>query len=817
MRDIRLALRMLLKNPGFAAVAALTLAIGVGATTIVFTIVNGIILKPLEYPHSDRIVNVWEGNFEEGFTYGYKAQTSPANFMDWRRENTVFESLALWANHSGAVTRSFSYLGKEEAHRLTGRFVSKDFFKVFGVKPFAGRTFHSEEEMPGGARVVVVSHRFWTQYFDNDPSIIGKSVILENVGRHSYEIIGVMPEGFRFQGSDVWVSIAHMPSFPLTHRGGTIMSVIGRLKEGITLERAKSQMNMIQWRIHDEFKGLELKGSMFKVSPNIDLEPLLDSVVSNVRSSLVLFGGAVGLLLLIAVANVGNLLLSRALTRQREMSIRAALGARRWQLIRQLLSESLVLSLIGGFSGVFLAWGGLQLLLKFNAGAIPRAGDIGVDLRVLGFTILVSLVTAVLFGFAPALQTSKPDLNDALRQGSNRLTGDKAHHYIRNAFTITQVTLAFALLIGASLLIQSFNRMQSIDMGFESDGLLTVEVTMTGAVYPTKGHRVAFLRQLIDEMKATPGVESASAISVLPHWKGWPYSYMRPDLPLPPPSERPKAALRSVTEDHYKTYNIEVLKGRSFNLGDKADSEPVVMVNKTFSETVFAEEEALGKHLSYYGKNWRIIGIYEDVKNNGITREAEPGVNMPLAQWPGPDSKSVYLTLRTRADPMSLAPIVTEKVLKLNSEQPLSQFVPMQSYLDNSTAVDRFRSLLLGLFALAALFLASIGIYGVVSYSVAQRTNEMGVRLALGAQPFNLLLMILRQGLRMTLVGIGFGIFISWAFGRILASQLYGIEPTDPVTYAVVSVALILVGAFACIVPAVRAMRVSPTKALRWE
>jgi putative ABC transport system permease protein len=816
LQDFKLAFRLLLKNPGFSAVALLTLALGIGATTIVFTIVNGVLLQPLDYPHSDRIVNVWEGDFEEGFSYGYQDQTSPANFMDWRRENTVFESIALWANFAGQTTRSFIYTEGKEAYNLTGRFVSTHFFKVFGLSPLLGRSFLEEEEVPGAPRVVVISFRLWTQFFENDPEIIGKSMRLENNGRFSYEIIGVMPNGFRFGGSDVWVSIAHMPE-SVYRRGGNIMSVIGRLKEGVSIEKAKAAMNVIQWRIHDEFKGLEVYRAGWKIGPNVDLEPMLDSVVSHVRPSLVLFMGAVCLLLLIAVANVANLLLSRALTRKREMSVRAALGARRWQLVKQLLSESLVLSIVGGAAGIILAWLGLQLVLQFHAGAIPRATDIGIEFKVLVFTVIVSLVTAVLFGFAPALQTSKPDLNDALRQGANRLTSDRSHNLVRNSFTVIQVALAFTLLIGAGLLIQSFNRMQSIDTGYKADNLLTVMVTMTGAIYDGPEQRVAFLQQLIDEMKGTSGVEAASAVSVLPTGKGWPYPYTRSDLPAPMPKDRPRADLRSVTEDYHETYGIEVVRGRPFNRQDTWKSEPVVMVNETFDKTAFPEEDALGKHIRYFGKDWRIIGIYGDIKNVGLTKETNPGVNLPIAQWPGNDAKSVYLTLRTKADPLSLASVVSDKVRKLNPEQPLNQFQLMETYLDNSTAIDRFRSILIGLFAFAALVLASIGIYGVISYSVEQRTNEMGIRLALGAKRRSLLWMILRQGLKLTLGGVGLGVVGSWIFSRVIESQLYGVTASDLRTYIVVAVVLISVGVVACIVPAMRAMRVSPMESLRAE
>jgi len=814
MNNFRLALRLLLKNPGFTAVAVLTLAIGVGATTIVFTIVNGVLLKPLDYPDSDRIVLVWEGDLQEGFSYGYHDQTSPANFMDWRAENTVFEAIGLAANHSGPITRSFIYSDGEQAYGLEGRFVSNGFFKVFGLQPQLGRSFLQEEEDSGSRRVVVISHRLWTTHFDNDSEIIGRTIALENHGRHIYEIIGVMPEGFRYPNSDVWVSIAHMPA-SVHRRGGDIMSIIARLKEDVTLTQAKTEMNVLQWRIYNEFKGLELHNGALKIGPHIELEPLLESVVSGFRSSLTMFTGAVALLLLIAVANVANLLLSRALTRQREMSVRAALGAQRWDLIKQLLTESAVLSIAGGIAGVLLAWLGLELVLKFNAGAIPRASDVGIAWSVLAFTVLLSLVTGVLFGFAPALQTSRPDLMDAMRTGANRQTGDPSHHYIRNGFSVLQVSLALVLLIGAALLIQSFAAMQKIDPGIDADELLAVEVTMTGAAYPKRENRVAFLRRLMDEMRATPGVESVSAVSVLATQKGWPYTYSRSDKPPPLPNQRPRAGLRSVTPDHHKTYGIPVVRGRPLSERDTWESERVMMINEALADSAFEGEDALGKHLKYYGRDCRIVGIFANHKNAGLTREPEPEVNMPYAQWQGPDAQSVFLTVRAKADPLALAPVVTQKVRTLNPDQPLNQFRTMQAYLDFSTATDRFRSLLVSMFAIAALVLASIGIYGVISYSVAQRTNEMGIRLALGAQRADLLGMILKQGLRLTLTGVVIGLLGALALTRVLSSLLYNVSPADLPTFLMVAAVLMVVGIAATMMPALRAMRVSPAVCLR--
>ncbi len=816
MNEWGIAWRRLRKNAGFTSVAVITLALGIGASTTVFSIVNGVLLQPLDYPESHRIVNVWEGDHKDGWTYGYHDQTSPANYFDWRSQNTTFETLGLFANHGGLITRSFIYTGGDEAHRLSGRFVSNNFFDVFGLKPIMGRTFLPSEEKRGAQRVVVISHRLWSQIFNQDNDIIGQTINLENNGRHTYEIIGVMPEGFRYPFSDLWVSIAHMPESE-HRRGGDVMSVIGRLKKDTSIQEAQAEMNVIQWQIFDAYKGMELLGADRVIGPNIALEPMLDSVVKGFKSSLFIFTGAVGLLLLISVANVANLLLSRALTRQREMSLRAAVGAQRHHLIRQLLTESVLLALIGGIAGVLLSWWGTNLIIQFNAGAIPRASDIGVDWRVLAFTMLISVLTGILFGFAPAWQASRPNLNDALRQGANRLTGDKFNSFIRNAFSVTQIALALVLLIGAVLLIQSFNRMQSIDPGIDAEKLLTVEVTMNGAAYQDRGQRITFLERLIDEMKATPGVENVSAVSVLPSRKGWPYPYTRADKPRPLPNEQPRAGLRSVMPDHHETYGIGILRGRGFKKSDNWTSERVMMVNKAFADSAFKDEEVIGKYLQYYGKNWRIIGVFDNHKNNGLTREPDVEVNMPYAQWPGTDAISVHLTVRAESDPLILAPVVTEKVRKLNPDQPLSRFVVMQQYLDASIAIDRFRSMLITMFAVSALILASVGIYGVMSYSVEQRTNEMGIRLALGARRMDLLRMILLHGLKHTVLGVFVGLVGSYALTRVLANRLYNITATDPKTFLLVSVILIFVGMLACLVPAIRATRVSPLESLRYE
>ena len=828
MNDIRYALRLLARNPGFTAVSVLTLALGIGATTIVFSIVNGVLLQPLSYPDSHKIVQVFEGDEEDGFTYNYQNQTSPQNFLDWREKNSVFESIATYANFKESVTRNFIYTGGDIPRRLNGRFVSTNFFKVFGMTPILGRTFAPHEERRGSARLVVISHNFWNQEFNQNPNAIGKQITLENAGKHTYSIIGVMPPGFRYPGADVWVSLAHAPAFRdynpknvlMAQRGGTVMRVVGRIKDDVSPERANAEMNALQKALYEEHKGQELQGPGWAIGRNIALEPILDSVVSRVRPSLILFSGAVALLLLIACANVANLLLSRALTRQREMSIRASQGASRWHLVRQLLTESAVLSVIAGVAGSALAWWGTNVVLQFSAGAIPRAAEVGMDWRVLVFTLLVSIITGTLFGLAPALQSSKTNLSDALREGANRLTSNRSHHYIRNGFTVTQIALALVLLIGAGLLIQSFNHLQSVKPGYAAEELLVVEMNLAGAAYPNREQRVNFINRAVEEMRATPGVDACAATSLLPIREGWPHNFYRKDQG--PPSDKTewkKLGTRAIGPGYHQAYGIPLLRGREIDVRDTWTSERVVMVNQAFVNLEYddADGDVLDKIINISGVDYRIIGIFDDFKNRGLTKKASPEANVPLAQWPHADALSVFLTVRSENNPKALQPIVSEKVRKLNPDQPLNGFIVMQQYVDAGRAIDRFRSVLITMFALAALILASVGIYGVVSYSVAQRTNEMGIRMALGAQREDLMKLILKQGLQLTLLGVVIGLAGGLAVMRLLASQLYNISTTDPLTFVGVALILASVGILACVVPAVRAMRVSPINALRYE
>ena len=576
-------MRQLLNSPGFTAVVTFTLALGIGATTIVFSIVNGVLLEPLDYPGYERIVHIWESDPSYGIE---RRNTSPANFVDWREQSTVFDSIAFSAEHSGMETRSFIYTEDGLALNLRGRFVSTGYFAVYGLQPLLGRSFLPEEEERGAPRVTVISHRLWGQLYDYDPEAIGKGIVLENAGRHTYEIVGIMPEGSRVQGADVWVPCGHMPH-PMTRRGRPLIHVVGRLKEGVSIERARAELEGIQGGIYATHGDLNRSDQYRTITSTVDLAPTLDLMVGSTRPSLFLFSGAVALVLLIACANVANLLLSRNLARRGEIAVRLSLGASRWRIIRQLLSESIVLSLIGGTFGVLLAYWGTGVITKLNAGNIPRVEAVGIDGMVLVFALSISVITGILFGLAPALQCSKTDLSDSLKDNATRSSAGVSQQRLRGMFTVAQVALALMLLLGAGLLLKSFDHLQKVETGFDTEELLTVEFTMTGAGYPELEDRRRFLRRLMEEMRGVPGVEAACAVSQVPdRGKGWPTQYARLDLPQPPRNEWSIVSVRVATPDYLKTYGIKLLQGREFAESDTANAARVVIDHQPVDDQI---------------------------------------------------------------------------------------------------------------------------------------------------------------------------------------------------------------------------------------
>ena len=803
-QDLRYAARTLRRSKGFTAATVVTLALGIGATTTVFSVINGVMLRPLEFPDSHRIVHIWERNSALGIDF---ANTSPVNFTEWQEASRSFEALAYHGEFAGNFSRSFVITGDGAPERLRGRFVTPHFFQVLGIQPAMGRGFLPEEGRPGAERVIVLSHRLWQRRFAGDLAIVGKTILLENFGRHAYQVVGVMPQGFRYAGPDLWVASGQMP-MNFSRRGANSVHVIGRLKPGVTLQQAQAELSAVQ-------KGIaETHPNLLRMGNSVGLLTFHEDIVRPVRESLFVFFGAVVLVLLIAGANVANLQLARALARRKEIALRTALGAGRLRIVRQLLVESVVLSLAGGAAGALLAVWGTRLVTRFSAETIPRIEEIGVDPRVLGFTVLLSAAAGVLFGLVPAWHASRTDVNEGLKEGGQQLAGGADRGRLFGAFTVAEVSLALTLLIGAALMIQSFVRLQRVDTGMDTARVLTVDVDMAGAAYPSDAERRVFFRQLLEQMNAVPGVEAACGVSMIPdRGSGWATPVWRTDRAEPPDEHKLSIGVRPVTPGFLKTYGIKLLKGRELSESDAAGTTKVAMVNQAFADLVFPGEEPVGRHIQC-GAVHEIVGVIADVKNTGLAGKTRPEVYVSYHQWAWP---SAFLTVRSRSDPESLAAAITQRVRAINPDQPLAYFKTMEQFLDEQTDRPRFRSLVIGSFALAALLLASVGIYGVMAYSVTQRTREIGVRLALGARKRQVLMLVLGRGMRLTGIGVVIGIAGGLGMTRFLASQLFGVAPTDLPTFAGVALLLTAVALLACLLPARVAVNVDPMVALRHE
>lgn len=804
LQDFGYGLRLLLKHKGFTIVAGLTLALGIGATTGIFSIINGVLLKPLPYPGSERIVHVWESNPKAGFE---QKPSSPPNFADWKKEVKSFEALAFFRAFAGSLSRTFILSDQSGAQLLRGRGVSSEFFRVFGVEPILGRTFLPEEDERGAPRLVVLSYSLWQSLYGGAADVMGKTIILDNFGRHSYEIIGVMPKGFDYPSVSLWLPAGIMEG-RFSARFNDSAYVVGRLKPGVTIKAAESEMSVIQSRIaraHPEIK---------RIGTSVRISTFQEAMVGSSRPVLLIFMGAVALVLLIACANVATLMLSRALARQREIAVRLALGANRWRIIRQLLVESSVLSLVGGLLGILIGYGSIRVISSYHAGSIPRLAEVTLDLRVLAFTLGLSLLTGMLFGLAPALQASKPELTDAMKDAGGQSSGGVKKFLLFRIFTAVEVALALMLLIGAGLLVQSFHLLQKVDPGFDTSHIVTVQAEMAGASFRGDGDRRRFFRELVERVRALPGVEAACATSQIPdRGEGWKTEYFRTDRPVPNITDRDKVGVHPVTPGYFSTFNIRLLKGRDFTEMDVETAPAVMVINETFARKCFPDEDPLGKALNF-GKPFEIIGIVEDTKNDGLNSQTRPEVYATYHQWSWPWG---ILAVRTKIDPVSIGSAITREVRALNPDQPLVAFRTMEAYLAEQLARPRFQSLVIGLFALAALFLASIGIYGVMAYSVSQRTRELGIRMSLGAQRLDVVRLVVRQGMTMALIGTAFGLAGAVGLTRVLRRMLFEISPIDMPTFAAVTICLGLIALAACWLPARRAARINPMVALRQE
>ncbi len=796
-QDLRFGFRMLAKSPGFTAVAVLTLALGIGANTAIFSVVNAVLLRPLDYSDPDQLYVLWGHHPQIG-----REVASLPDFVDWREQNQSFEDLAAMSR------RSMNLTGRGEAERVIGARVSASLFPLLRVETIRGRAFSPEEDRPGAERVAILSHGLWQRRFGSDPAFVGETITLDG---ESYAVIGVAPPEFQFPGRvEVWIPLA-MEVDP-TERRGDFLLVLGRLKPGVTQEQAQAEMTTIAQRLEQQYPNSNTKWG-------IEIVSLHEQVVGNIRPALLVLLGAVGFVLLIACANVANLLLARAAAREKEIAVRAALGAGRGRLVRQLLTESLLVAIIGGALGLLLALWGIDILLALNPDDVPRLSGVGVDGWVLGFTLGISLLTGILFGLVPAVQISRPDLHESLKEGG-RTSGGSLRHRTRHILVVAEVALALVLLIGAGLMIRSFDRLQRVSPGFNPENLLTMRISLPPAKYPERQHVLNFFDQLLERVRSLPGVQSASTIDNPYIGGGGNYlSFIVEGQPTPPLDQVVDAQVRSVTPGFHRMLGVPLLRGRSLTGQDGPGNRLVCVINETMARRYFPDRDPLGQRVAFDGPDgqprWReIVGVVGDVRQGGLDAEPYPEILLPEAQRTIP---AITLMVRTANDPHTLAGAVRGEVQAMDPDQPVYAVRTMDDIMKASVAQRRFNMLLLGSFAAVALLLAAVGIYGVISYSVSRRTHELGIRMALGAQPRDIFKLVVGQGMVLVVIGVGIGLAASFGLTRFLSSLLFEVSTTDPATFAGVSLLLAAVALLACYIPARRATRVDPLVALRYE
>ena len=802
LSDFKYALRMLIKTRGFTIIAVITLALAIGANSAVFSVINAVLLRPLPYGHPNQLVRVFGTQPQLA-----KAPTAPANFLEWKEQNQVFERIATF------VGQGFNLAG-DRPERVRGSRVSADLFELLGVQPALGRTFRAEEDQVGQNQVVVLSHQFWLSRFAGDRSVVGKAITLND---KSYLVVGVMPAGFVFPNdrTQVWTPVAFSDK-ERTTRSTNYIEVIARLKPGVTLQQAQEQMTALARRQAELYPDTN-------TGIGIKLVTLSEHTVGNVRPTLIVLLAAVAFVLLIACANVANLLLARAADRQREMAIRSALGASRARVVRLLLAESVVIALLGGAAGLMLAIWGIDLLVALKPANLPRVAEIGIDPSVFGFAALLSLLTGVGFGLVPAWHVSRPDLNEGLKESSRSATGGRSRQRLRAALVVSEVALSLVLLIGAGLMIRSFARLLSVDPGFEPKNVLTAFVSLPTGKYADAQRQGAFFEQLIARTQTLPGVLAAGVVSDMPLVGGNSTVFEIEGRPEASAGRKPLVDYRAISSDYFRAMGIRLLKGRAFSAQDGADAPGVVIINETLAKKFFPNENPIGKRLGLSGPpDWReIVGVVEDVRNYGLDADVKPEAYLPFLQnaqgYLSGVASGMNIVARTAGDPSALANAFRAQVQALDKDQPISEIGTLESQLAESIAQRRFNMLLLVVFAVLALVLAGTGIYGVIAYTVAQRSQEMGIRMALGASKRQILTLVFRHALLTTLVGVSVGLLAAFGLTRLMSSLLYDVAPTDPLVFAGITALLLLVALAAAYVPARRAMRVNPVVALRYE
>jgi putative ABC transport system permease protein len=802
-QDLRFGARTLLKNPSFTSIAVLTLALGIGANTAMFSVLNGVLLRSLPYRDPNRIVQLSTENQKRGSVNGPFSYT---RFLYLQQESHAFEDLAVYANDNLNLT------GSGEPEQLAAIRVSASFFNVLGVAPELGRTFSADEDQPGGNAVVVLSHSFWQARFGGDPNLAGKTVLLDDQSR---TVVGVMPPGFTFPtaGADVWIprvsEFSGLTKEQIRNGGGYLIGV-ARLRAGVDRAQAAIEMQSMSRQYQQG------NASMTDADPNatIDVVRLQDQITQYVRPALWVLFGSVVFVLLIACVNVANLSLLRATERQRELTIRSALGASRGRIGRQLLTESLLISVTGGGLGFVLAWLGTPWVVEQWRGTLPYTAAVHLDYYVLGFSVAISILTGLLFGLAPALQNSKTDLNETLKEGSRGSTG--AGHRARGALVVAEMAIALTLLVGSGLLIRSFMQLQQVTLGFNPDHLLTMLLALPPNKYATDQQKNAFFEQAQARIESLPGVRSAAFTLSLPLNNNVAAPFLLEGQAQVNPGDRPVAALVAATSNYFRTMEVPLRKGRLFTDTDRPESPHVVVIGETMARQYFGDQDPIGKRMlvGRQQQPFEIVGIVGDMRNLGLTAAPRAAIYVPYAQWTWP---RMNLVVRTDGQPLGMAAAVRSQIQAIDPNEPVIQIQSMNQVIDGWVAQPRLTMILSACFATIALLLAAIGIYGVMSYSVTKRTHELGIRMALGAQTGQVLRLVVRSGMTLAIIGLALGLTGAFALTRLMNSLLFGVAPTDAVTFAIVSAVLMGVALLACYIPARRATKVDPLVALRHE
>ncbi|HJQ26850.1 MAG TPA: ABC transporter permease [Blastocatellia bacterium] len=808
LQDIRYGARVLAKHRGFTLVAVLTLALGIGANTAIFSVVNELLLRPLPFRDADRLVMLWEVTPEGR----HQNSTSRGNYYGWREQNTVFENMATFSDARVGLT------GNGEPEEVAMQMATPELFDVLGVQPSLGRGFTQEDAQPRAPNVVVLSYGLWRRRYGGDPGIIGQKVQLNTV---PCTVIGVLPANFEWhirkrsgtgKPAELWTILPMPKEGP--DLNGRFLSTVARLKPSVSMAQAQAEMTTIAAR-------LAQNAPQYNKDWSAEVVPLREQFVGNVRPALLILLGAVAFVLLIACANVANLLLARAAAREKEIAVRTALGAGRRRIVRQLLTESLLLALMGSALGLVLAWWGTGALVAISPRDVVNLQGVGINLTVLAWTLVISLLTGIIFGLAPAMEATRLNLNDALKEGGKGAEGQGTRsRRLRSALVIAEVALALVLLVSAGLLMRSFTRLRGIDTGFDADNVLTMVVNLPGRKYREDPQVIAFFQQTMERVRALPGVRATGMVNYLPLYGGLGSAtgFTVAGRPAPPPGEEPSTNVRVADADYFTAMKIPLLRGRLFNEVEDSQARHVVLISDSMARQHFPDEDPIGKTISVemFDNPYptQIIGVVGDARYDSLTDAVEPMVYFPL-----PDLTYSVMTLavRTDNDPAAITPAVRDVIRSIDPEQPVSDVRTLNQVMAASVGRARFNTLLLSLFAGLATLLAAVGIFGVMNYSVTLRTREIGIRMALGAQPSQVLMLVLKQGLLLTGVGIGIGLGGALLLTRLMSGLLFGVAATDPATFAAIVVLLAVISLIACYIPARRATRVDPLIGLRYE